>query len=309
MEGKIIGIDLGKKNMEVKFLGKTTGKDSVWNCKTDLKGRKSLYKRIDENDIVGIEACSLAFVIAKEIIEQTGAKVIVLNPGKLAVIYQSTKKTDTADAMKIARLIQRFPIEELPTVPIPTEKEMRDQAIVKETGFTKQERTRYINRLHAQFTGSGITTIVKSELTHYVMSVPGVGPQTALAFLAYFGDGKRFSTEKEVGNYSGLVPRVDISGSIVRYGSIIKRGCVPIRRVAIQASWALVRNRNGGALANKFHEMRTRIGNKKAIVAIARKLIILLWVLVKNREYYNCFDHEKHESKMRYYKIRKKWDR
>ncbi|EMN01765.1 hypothetical protein LEP1GSC035_2638 [Leptospira noguchii str. 2007001578] len=45
--------------------------------------------------------------------------MIVLNPGDLATIYQSLKKTDKEDSLKIARLIQRFPIEELPVVPIP----------------------------------------------------------------------------------------------------------------------------------------------------------------------------------------------
>ncbi|EKR25171.1 hypothetical protein LEP1GSC087_1644 [Leptospira interrogans serovar Bataviae str. L1111] len=41
-----------------------------------------------------------------------------MNPGDLATIYQSLKKTDKEDSLKIARLIQRHPIEELPTVPI-----------------------------------------------------------------------------------------------------------------------------------------------------------------------------------------------
>ncbi len=62
---------------------------------------------------------SQSFRIAKSILNK-GIQVIVLNPGDLATIYQSLKKTDKEDSLKIARLIQRFPIEELPIVPIPT---------------------------------------------------------------------------------------------------------------------------------------------------------------------------------------------
>jgi hypothetical protein len=69
-------------------------KTRSWNCKTDTIGRKNLYTQLTRDDIVGIEACALAFVIAREIKQKTEADVWVLNPGKLAIIYRSTKKTD-----------------------------------------------------------------------------------------------------------------------------------------------------------------------------------------------------------------------
>ena len=52
----------------------------------------------------------------------------------------------------------------------------------------------------------------------------GVGDKTALAFSAYVGDGKRFNNGNEVANYVGLVPRVDCSGTINKYGHITKKG-------------------------------------------------------------------------------------
>ncbi|EMM72364.1 transposase domain protein [Leptospira weilii str. 2006001855] len=54
---------------------------------------------------------SQSFRIAKSILNK-GIQVIVLNPGDLATIYQSLKKTDKEDSLKIARLIQRYPKEE-----------------------------------------------------------------------------------------------------------------------------------------------------------------------------------------------------
>jgi len=56
--------------------------------------------------------------------------VYVLNPGKLRVIRDSTKKTDKEDALKPVRHIQRYPEEELPIVPLISEKEKADRATV-----------------------------------------------------------------------------------------------------------------------------------------------------------------------------------
>jgi transposase len=71
------------------------------------------------------------------------------------------------------------------------------------------------------------------ELAPYIMSVPGVGMRIAAAFLAYVGDGKRFSKPSESANYAGLVPRPDCSGDSDRYGHITKTGCRPLRAVIL----------------------------------------------------------------------------
>lgn len=352
-----VGIDLAKKTMEVRIIDNTNAVVKKWNGKTDLAGRTRLYKQLKAGDLVALEACSLAFFMAREIIDQTEAEPIVLNPGKLAIIYRSLKKTDSEDAMKLARLIQRIPKEELPVVPLPTEEEQEMRALVHEKGFVSNQRTRFINRLHSIFVRNGITTVKKShlktgkmrektlellsdntlllkearrcvaaidlfeeqlaelgkmqtealksnELTPHVMSVPGVGPDTAMAFLAFVGDGSRFSCAAEVSNYIGLVPRVDISGDMVHYGRINKKyGCTSIRRVLIQAAGALVRAKLGGVLAEKYYELRKRKGYGKAIVAIARKMGELLWVLVRRRTFYIDMLPETLIKKLKSYKI------
>ena len=74
-------------------------------------------------------------------------------------------------------------------------------------------------------------------------TIPGVGDKTALAFAAYVGDGKRFNNGDEVTNYLGLVPRVDCSGSINRYGHITKKGNRIVRALLYQAAWSIVRSK------------------------------------------------------------------
>jgi transposase len=87
-----------------------------------------------------------------------------------------------------------------------------------------------------------------NELAPYVLSVPGVGMGTAAAFLAYVGDGSRFSKPAEVAHYVGLTPCMDCSGETNRYGHITRMGCRAIRGVILNAAWSLTLSKNGGRL-------------------------------------------------------------
>ncbi|EMO38919.1 transposase [Leptospira noguchii serovar Autumnalis str. ZUN142] len=109
---------LWKKTLEVIRIGDNSLHQRQQFSTTEI-GISKLINWLNPNDVVGLEAGSQSFRIAKSILNK-GIQVIVLNPGDLATIYQSLKKTDKEDSLKIARLIQRFPIEELPVVPIPT---------------------------------------------------------------------------------------------------------------------------------------------------------------------------------------------
>jgi transposase len=120
-------------------------------------------------------------------------------------------------------------------------------------------------------------------------TVPGVGIMTAFAFFA-FVNAKRFGNGAQVGNYLGLAPRVYMSGSLIRYGGITKRGNGYLRALLVQGAWALVRSKNGGALKERFEYMvkEKGIGKKKAIVAVARRLGVLLYTLQKNGTVYEA---------------------
>ena len=116
-----------------------------------------------------------------------------------------------------------------------------------------------------------------------LMGVPGIGPVVALAFAAFIGEGSRFDNASQVSNYLGLTPRVDISGTIVKYGWITKRGNTCLRALLVQAAWSLIRSSKGGALKERYEYMTKEkgLGKKKSIVAIARRLAELLWTLLR----------------------------
>lgn len=331
---RYVGIDLGKRTYTAAVIGKT-GKVNFSNGRTDREGRQGLYRKLESGDKVALEAGNLAFQMAYEIKAQVGCEVVVLNSSKLPLIYGSMKKTDKEDSLKLARLIEMMNDEQLPSVPLPSEKEMRRRSLIASYVRAKKCRTQMINLLHGLFVHQGITTIVKKDLAtkdrreeavkvlsglegeeaawilktleahegrleelgkrmeeerkgdeqiKRLEGVAGVGPLVALAFVSFVGDVSRFENASQVSNYLGLVPRVDISGTIVRYGGITKRGNGYLRSLLVQASWALLRANDGGALKDRYWYMTKEkgLGKKKTIVAIARRLAELLYTLLRN---------------------------
>ena len=122
-----------------------------------------------------------------------------------------------------------------------------------------------------------------NEMIQRLQEIPGVGPMVSFAFSAHVG-AERFENAGQLSNYLGLVPRVYMSGDTVRYGSITKRGNSFIRALLVQASWALIRSRNGGKLKERYEYMTVEksISKKKSIVAIARRLAEMMYVLMRD---------------------------
>ncbi len=347
----IVGIDIGKKWLEVVRLN---GRGTIERIKTKTnhEGESSLYRWLKTGDTVVMEAGNQAFRIAKRI-RELGNEAIVLNPGDVATIYASLKKTDKEDALKLAKLVERHPREELPEVSIPTDEEEDARRLTTEQAFWTETATQGKNRLHSLFTQAGLTDITKKHLashesreksiallperyqkeakrivsnlkyldeclevvesetieilksnmdyTTIAMSMPGIGPVTTLSLLAYIGDCGRFSKGKQVSYYVGLVPSVDISGNMVRYGKIIKRGCVPIRRVVIQGAKSLVRAQYGGELKEFYEKQYHRIGKGKAIVAVARKMMETFYAMITKGELYRGVPLEFIDKKFKLY--------
>jgi transposase len=143
----------------------------------------------------------------------------------------------------------------------------------------------------------------KGGYAHMVMSMPGIGPIGALTLLAYVGDCERFSHGKQLGYYVGMVPRVDISGDTVRYGRIITRGCGPLRRIIIQCANSLVRAKDSGDLGVFYRKLKERKGHNKAIVAVARKMLEVLYAMITSGELYRYTSADTIEKKLKRYGI------
>jgi transposase len=112
-----------------------------------------------------------------------------------------------------------------------------------------------------------------------LMTVPGVGAVTAFAFLATIDDPARFARSRSVGAYFGLTSRRYQSGERDSSGRISRRGDQTMRTLLYEAASALITRTNpasGAHLQAWARALRSRVGHKKAAVALARKLAVLL---------------------------------
>ena len=158
-----VGLDVGKKTIECCRLS-GNGRVHRLSTKTTETGLQKLVTWLKTNDLVALEAGNQAFRIAKFILSSIGCEVVVLNPGDIANIYNSLKKTDKEDALKLARLISRNPVEELPVVEIPSDEVEDARRLLSEQEYWSKCATACKNRLHSLFTAAGLTTISKKDL-------------------------------------------------------------------------------------------------------------------------------------------------
>jgi transposase len=117
-----------------------------------------------------------------------------------------------------------------------------------------------------------------------LMTHPGVGPVTALAFVLTMGPVNRFPRGKQVASYLGLIPSEHSSGGKQRLGHISKQGNAFLRGLLVEAAQSAVRHEP--RLRREYWRLAQRKGRAIAKVAIARKLAVTLyWMLRDGKEY------------------------
>jgi len=116
-----------------------------------------------------------------------------------------------------------------------------------------------------------------------MMTVPGIGAMTALAFKAAVDDPKRFSSSTKVGPYLGLTPRQHQSGESEWFGGIGKTNDPLLRSYLYEAAGVLMtRVRRSCPLKDWAVRLAKRIGWKRASIAVARKLAVILHAIWRN---------------------------
>jgi transposase len=123
-----------------------------------------------------------------------------------------------------------------------------------------------------------------------LMSVPGIGPVTALHFVAVLDDRTRFKSAHDVEAYLGLTPGQDSSSSRQCTTGITKAGSPSLRRSLVQAAWAARRARGNHPMVDWSLAVEKRRGKRIAIVAFARKLAGILFALWRDGTLYTPRD-------------------
>lgn len=116
------------------------------------------------------------------------------------------------------------------------------------------------------------------------MSIPGVGPRTAEAFVAYIDRIERFGNNKQIGSYLGLTPCQDSSAERNRLGHITRNGPPTVRKLLCQAAWCVIKRNTG------FRDFFLRVQHgqpdrkKIALVATTHRLARIMGSMLRSGE-------------------------
>ena len=155
------------------------------------------------------------------------------------------------------------------------------QPLLEAWRTTRKQVAKHENAIRAE--------IKADEKCQLLMSVPGVGHLNALAFVSAIGDTNAFPSGRTVAAWIGLTPRRYQSGEINMQGRISRHGDKLVRSYLYEAAaHILTRAKTDSALKRWGTALREKIGFKRANVAVARKLAVILFAMLRHNEPFNA---------------------
>ncbi|MFQ5981701.1 MAG: IS110 family transposase [Candidatus Heimdallarchaeota archaeon] len=121
------------------------------------------------------------------------------------------------------------------------------------------------------------------ESVALLTTIPGISGVSGLQLYIELGRIERFPSKRQIVAWAGLCPRVKSSGGITTRGSITKRGNAHVRRIMFQAARASLRAKEN-PLKPWYDRLKRRKPGKVALVALARKLLVIAYTLLKTRQ-------------------------
>jgi transposase len=131
-----------------------------------------------------------------------------------------------------------------------------------------------------------------------LMTVPGVGPVTALRFVAALDKIDRFDGAHRVQSYLGLAPGENSSSDRKQRTSITKAGSPELRATLVQAAWCARRTKGSHPMIAWALEVEKRRGKRVAVIALARKLAGILFAIWRDGTVYDRSHHAAHKAHM-----------
>ena len=340
-EGITVGMDMGDKKHKINIIdsdGEIIKESFVSNTATGI--RKYFGK---------LPPCTVAMEAGthsrwvSQILDELGHDVLVGNPRKLRVIWDSDNKNDDRDAEMLAR-IARFDRNLLYPIHHRNNEAQADLAIIKSRDMLVKARAQLITHARGLVKSMGyritkcstetfhkrlekempeelrpalepiLNSIIeiseqiricdyklkdlanKYPETENLQSIVGVGPVTSLAYILTLESHDRFKKSRDVGPYLGLTPKRDQSGMCDKQLGITKAGDEYLRSLLVGCAQYILGAfgpdcdlRRAGL---RIAERGGKNGKRRAVVAIARKLGVLMHHLWKSDEPYDPFYKE-----------------
>lgn len=120
-----------------------------------------------------------------------------------------------------------------------------------------------------------------------LITTPGIGPLTALRYVATIDDVSRFTTAHRLESYLGLTPGENSSSMRQRRTSLTKAGSPQMRRLLVQAAWSAMRYAKGHPMVVWAEKIADRRGRNIAAIALARKLAGILFAMWRDKTVYS----------------------
>jgi len=136
-------------------------------------------------------------------------------------------------------------------------------------------------------------------------TIPGIKVQSAIQIIAETGaDMSAFDNSGKLTGWAGLRPKNDESAGKYKSRSVTK-GNKYLRRILVQCAWAAIRTK-GSYYKSKFEQLCIRKSRKKALIAISRKLLTVVWNVLKEKQAYNpcilpIYNETKIKGKIKYH--------
>jgi transposase len=333
-----VGMDMGDKKHRVCVLngeGKVLSMDTVANTGAAIRKYFGGMKPCR----IAIEAGTHSGWVSR-ILEELGYEVLVGNPRKLRMIWNSDEKTDDRDAEMLAR-IARFDPHLLYPIHHRGSKAQTDLAVIKARDMLVKARSILISHARGTVKSAGqrisacsaeafhcrlleempaelvpaLEPIMKSiedltcRIRHYdksiarlsataypetngLRAISGVGPVTSLAFILTIEESSRFDKSRAVGPFLGLTPRRDQSGQTDKQLPITKAGDSYLRRLLVGSAQYILGPFGPDCDLKQFGlKLAARGGRnakRRAVVAVARKLAVLMHALWKSGGTYDA---------------------
>ena len=137
----------------------------------------------------------------------------------------------------------------------------------------------------------------ESEEIQLLMSIPGIDYYSAVLINSEIGDISRFPSHNKLASWAGLVPSMHQSGTSFYSGNITKEGSKRLRWILVQCAHASIKT---NSKLNEFHsKIAKRRGDNKAIVAVARKLVKIIYAVLSSKNPSLYGDQKKTETKIK----------
>jgi transposase len=137
---------------------------------------------------------------------------------------------------------------------------------------------------------------VEDEDVRLLLSMTGIDVYSALLIRSEIGSIERFPEYKKLVSWAGLAPSLHQSGNVEYHGSITKQGSRTLRWIIVEAARVAV---NHDTKMRSFHErVKHRRGDQKATIAVANKMLKIIWFMLTRREPYESRNEKRYQRKL-----------